>query len=205
MVERLARAGLRDGRVLRAMAAVPRELLVAEALRGRAYREDERLPIGDGQTISAPRTVAVMSAALELAGDERVLEVGTGSGYQAAILALLACRVDTVERVDWLARRAREALAAFGLTNVAVHEGDGTRGWPLRAPYDAIVVTAGGPRIPEPLLEQLAPGGRLVGPFGSRDGQVLVRVRRTRAGRFEREALARCRFVDLLGANGWAA
>lgn len=205
MVQRLARDGLRDARVLAALRAVPRDVLVPEVLRGRAYREDEALPIGEGQTISAPRTVAAMTAALGLRGPERVLEIGTGSAYQAAVLAELCRRVDSVERVPMLAARAREALRALGARNVVVHEGDGTQGRPADAPFDAIVVTAGGPRIPVALLEQLAPGGRLVGPFGERGEQQLVRVRRNPAGRFEREILGPARFVDLVGAGGWAA
>jgi protein-L-isoaspartate(D-aspartate) O-methyltransferase len=205
MVERLAHDGLRDARVLRALRAVPRDLLVPEALQGRAYREDEALPIGEGQTISAPRTVAAMTAALRLRGPETVLEIGTGSAYQAAVLSKLCARVVSVERVPALAARAREALAGLGISNVTIHEGDGSCGRPSEAPFDAIVVTAGGPRIPVDLLQQLAPGGRLVGPFGARDGQWLVRIRRAETGLFEREILGACRFVDLVGVGGWAA
>ena len=205
MVGRLARAGLRDRRVLRALASVPRDQLVPEALVGRSYREDEALPIGEGQTISAPRTVAAMTAALGLQGHETVLEVGTGSGYQAAVLSRLCARVISVERVSALARRARESLARLGASNVVVHEGDGSCGRPADAPFDAIVVTAGGPRLPVALLEQLAYGGRLVGPFGARREQTLLRVRRRRTGLYEREVLGPCRFVDLVGAGGWVA
>ncbi len=203
MVERLAAAGVRDARVLAALAAVDREALVPEALRHQAHY-DRALPIGDGQTISAPGVVAAMSEALELRGGESVLEIGTGSGYQAAVLARLAGRVVSVERIPRLADRARSALDALGVTNVVVHLGDGTRGRPGDAPFDAIVVTAGGPAVPAPLLEQLAEGGRLVGPFGARGRQRLVRVRRGRE-RFEQEILGECRFVDLVGDNGWAA
>ena len=205
MVARLAGGGLADRRVLAALRAVPRDLLVAEALQARAYREDEALPIGEGQTISAPRTVAAMTAALELEGHETVLEIGTGSAYQAAVLARLCRRVISVERVAGLAGRARDSPSMLGVENVVVHEGDGSCGRPTDAPFDAIVVTAGGPRIPLALLEQLAPGGRLVGPFGARKEQLLVRIRRTGTGLFEREILGRCRFVDLVGAGGWAA
>jgi protein-L-isoaspartate(D-aspartate) O-methyltransferase len=203
MLERLARGGIRDARVLEALASVPRHTLVPEALGHRAY-DEAPLPIGAGQTISAPGTVAAMSAALALAGPEKVLEIGTGSAYQAAVLARLAARVISIERVPALASRARRALDRMGVTNVVVHLGDGTRGWPPEAPYDAIVVTAGGPEIPEPLLAQLAPGGRLVGPFGARGRQQLVRVRRDAAGRVHApEVLGAARFVDLVGEHGW--
>jgi len=203
MVERLRGAGVRDRRVLAAFESVHRHALVPEALADAAYR-DVALPIGGGQTISAPGVVAAMTQALALRGSETVLEVGTGSGYQAAILARLAARVVSVERLPSLAARARSALDRLGVTNVVVHLGDGSLGRPADAPYDAIVVTAGGPEVPAPLLDQLGPGGRLVGPFGERDGQVLLRVRRTPEGGFRREALGRCRFVDLVGENGWA-
>jgi protein-L-isoaspartate(D-aspartate) O-methyltransferase len=203
MVERLAKAGIRDARVLAAFAAVPRHLLVPEALQDQAYR-DTALPIGDGQTISAPNVVAAMSEALELRGGESVLEIGTGSGYQAAILSQLAARVVSVERVQRLAASARRTLDRLGIANVVVYWGDGTRGRPSDAPFDAIVVTAGGPNVPEPLLAQLAPGGRLVGPFGGRDEQRLLRVRRTGAHAYQEELLGRCRFVDLVGDHGWS-
>lgn len=204
MVERLRGRGLRDPRVLEAMGAVARHRLVPEALRHRAY-DDRPLPIGERQTISAPEVVAVMTEALGLRGDETVLEIGTGSAYQAAVLARLAARVISVERIPSLANRARSALDALGVTNVIVQLGDGTRGWPALAPYAAVVVTAGGPDVPAPLLAQLAPGGRLVGPFGSRGAQELLRVRKGPAGRLVRESLGPCRFVDLLGDHGWAA
>ncbi|MEN8159028.1 MAG: protein-L-isoaspartate(D-aspartate) O-methyltransferase [Myxococcota bacterium] len=203
MVERLARSGIRDRRVLDALGAVPRHLLVPDALGHRAY-EEAPLPIGSGQTISAPGTVAAMSAVLALEGHEQVLEIGTGSAYQAAVLSQLAERVVSVERVPALASRARRALDRLGVTNVVVHLGDGTRGWPADAPYDAIVVTAGGPEIPAPLLEQLAPGGRLIGPFGARGAQRLMRVRREPQGRLRSpEVLGEAKFVDLVGDHGW--
>jgi protein-L-isoaspartate(D-aspartate) O-methyltransferase len=204
LAERLAADGIRDERVLGAIASVPRHLLIAEALSHQAY-EDVAIPIGEGQTISAPGIVAAMSEALELTGKERVLEVGTGSAYQAAILARLAERVISIERLPALATRARSALDRLGVRNVVVYLGDGTRGWPAESPFDAIVVTAGGPEVPAPLLEQLAPGGRLVGPFGRRGAQSLVRVRRAADGRLAREALGACRFVDLIGEHGFRA
>jgi protein-L-isoaspartate(D-aspartate) O-methyltransferase len=203
MVERLAGAGITDARVLEAFGAVPRHALIPEALHAQAY-QDCALPIGAGQTISAPGIVAAMSQALELSGSETVLEVGTGSGYQAAILARLAARVVSIERVPRLAASARRTLDRLGVSNVVVYLGDGTRGRPDAAPYDAIVVTAGGPSVPEPLLEQLAKGGRLVGPFGDRAEQRLLRIRRGAAGSFDEEVIGRCRFVDLIGAHGWA-
>jgi protein-L-isoaspartate(D-aspartate) O-methyltransferase len=203
MLERLAQGGIRDPRVLEALAAVPRHTLVPEALGHRAY-DEAPLPIGAGQTISAPGTVAAMSAALALSGAEKVLEIGTGSAYQAAVLSRLAARVISIERVPALASRARRALDGMGITNVVVQLGDGTRGWPSEAPYDAIVVTAGGPEIPEPLLAQLGAGGRLIGPFGPRGKQQLMRVRRDLAGRLQApEPLGAARFVDLVGEHGW--
>ncbi len=204
MVERLAARGIADPRVLEAFRDVPRHLLVSEALRGRAYH-DVALPIGEGQTISAPGVVAAMTQALALEGHETVLDVGTGSGYQAAILSRLAARVVSIERVGRLAAVARRALDRLGVSNVVVYLGDGSLGRPADAPYDAIVVAAGGPGVPRPLLEQLRPGGRLVGPFGGRKEQRLVRVERGGDGAFHREVIGRCRFVDLVGAHGWAA
>jgi protein-L-isoaspartate(D-aspartate) O-methyltransferase len=201
MVQRLARAGVSDPRVLEAFAQVARHRLLPEALVGQAYR-DTALPIGEGQTISAPSVVAAMSEALELVGHETVLEVGTGSAYQAAILARLAARVISIERVPRLAARARRSLDELGVHNVLVYLGDGSRGRPSEAPFDAIVVTAAGPTVPEPLLAQLAVGGRLVGPFGERAEQQLLRIRRTARHRFTRELIGRCRFVDLVGAHG---
>ena len=205
MVERLAAGGLSDPRVMAALEAVPRHRLIPDALSGKAYDENAALPIGEGQTISAPAIVAAMSAALELRGDEEVLEIGTGSGYQAAVLSRLAARVVSIERVPRLAASARSALDRLGVSNVIVYLGDGTAGRPNDAPFDAIVVTAGGPEVPPPLLEQLAPGGRLVGPFGTREEQQLLRIRRAEDGALSQELLGRCRFVDLLGTHGWAA
>jgi protein-L-isoaspartate(D-aspartate) O-methyltransferase len=202
MALRLARGGVSDPRVLDAFAQVPRHRLLPEALAGQAYR-DTAIPIGDGQTISAPSVVAAMSQALALEGHETVLEVGTGSAYQAAILARLAARVISIERVPRLAAQARRNLDALGVTNAVVYLGDGSRGRPGDAPFDAIVVTAAGPSVPEPLLAQLAVGGRLVGPFGERDEQQLLRIRRVDRERYTQELIGRCRFVDLVGAHGW--
>lgn len=204
LVERLAANGIRDARVLDAISSVPRHLLIADALSHQAY-EDAAIPIGEGQTISAPGIVAAMTEALELTGEETVLEIGTGSAYQAAILARLVARVISVERIPALATRARTALDRLGVQNVVVYLGDGTRGRPADGPFEAIVVTAGGSDVPAPLLEQLAPGGRLVGPFGARSAQTLVRVRRARDGSFAREELGACRFVDLIGEHGFRA
>jgi protein-L-isoaspartate(D-aspartate) O-methyltransferase len=202
MVEQQLRArGIADERVLAAMAAVPRELFLPEDMRLHAY-EDGALPIGHGQTVSQPFIVATICALLELEGSERVLDVGTGSGYQAAVLAELAAEVVTVERIPELAQRARLALEEAGNANVDVLVGDGSRGRPERAPYDAIAVAAAAPRIPQALLAQLAVGGRLVVPLGTRGGQDLVVVERTATGSRERRSVA-CRFVPLLGDEGF--
>jgi len=205
MVERLAAAGVEDRQVLDALEAVPRHQLVPSALADSAYAEHRALPIGEGQTISAPAIVAAMTAALELTGCEKVLEIGTGSGYQAAVLSRLADRVISIERLPSLAARARTSLDRLGVSNVVVYLGDGSSGRPAEAPFDAIIVTAGGPDVPPPLLAQLAQGGRLVGPFGDREEQRLIRVRRCDDGGLAREVLGRCRFVDLVGTHGWAA
>jgi protein-L-isoaspartate(D-aspartate) O-methyltransferase len=203
MAEDLAHMGIADPRVLAAMARVPRHRFVPEPQRRFAYA-DGPLPIGDGQTISQPYMVAAMTEALRLGGAERVLEVGTGSGYQCAVLAELAREVVTVERISELSERAGAVLADLGYTNVVRVVGDGTLGAPEHSPYDAIVVTAGAPAAPEPLLAQLADGGRLVVPEGGRGIQTLVRY--TRRGRnIHTEALMQCMFVPLIGRHGWSA
>ncbi len=195
--------GVRDARVLAAMRSVPRHRFVPPELVPHAY-EDTPLPIGEHQTISQPYMVAVMSEALALSGDApRVLEVGTGSGYQAAVLAAMGARVISLERLPALALRARGVLADLGLGDrVRVVEGDGTLGWPAEGPYDGIVVTAGAPQIPRPLIAQLALGASLVLPIGEQDVQTLVRLRRGEQGLIE-HYLGECRFVRLHGAYGW--
>jgi protein-L-isoaspartate(D-aspartate) O-methyltransferase len=204
MVERqLAGRGIFDERVLEAFQSVPREAFVPRELAEQAYR-DAPLPIGQDQTISQPYIVALMTEALQLQGNERVLDVGTGSGYAAAVLSRVAREVFTVERLEALATAARERLERLGYGNVHVLHGDGTLGWPAHAPYDAIAVAAGGPRIPQALLEQLAPGGRLVIPVGPDEAsQVLTRVTRVVANGFRVEQLIDVRFVPLIGAQGW--
>jgi protein-L-isoaspartate(D-aspartate) O-methyltransferase len=203
MVEAQRRTGeIGDERVLAAMASVPRECFVPSHLRDEAYVE-RALPIGSGQTISQPMVVALMTDALELDPGDRVLEIGTGSGYQAAVLRRLVSRVVTVERIPELAAQAEEILGDLGIDGVEVHRGDGTLGWFDGAPYDAIVVTAGGPRVPETLLRQLADGGRLVMPVGPRGDERLLRVRRTGATT-TREDLGPVAFVPLVGHEGWA-
>ncbi len=204
MVEDQLRArGIRDERVLAAMARVPRELFVPGELRTYAY-DDEALPIGFGQTISQPYMVARICGELELKGGERVLDVGTGSGYQAAVLAELAGEVHSVERLLELAERAREALATAGYAKrVHVHVGDGTKGLPEQAPFAAIAVAAAAPGLPATLYAQLAPRGRLVVPIGRRRGQFLQVIVRSPAGPAVRRTVP-CRFVPLLGEEGFA-
>jgi protein-L-isoaspartate(D-aspartate) O-methyltransferase len=204
MVNRqLAARGIRDPDVLEAMSIVPREAFVPAGQAKFAYA-DSPLPIGRGQTISQPYIVALMTEALELAPDERVLEIGTGSGYAAAVLSRIAKEVYTVERHLKLARTAEIRFEQLGYDNIQVHVGDGTLGWREHAPYDAIVVTAGGPEVPGALLDQLAVDGRLVIPVGGRpDIQKLVRVRRNGEQGYQRENLGSVRFVPLVGEAGW--
>lgn len=192
---------VKDTRVLEAMRRIPRERFVPDGERYAAY-QNYPLPIGYGQTISQPLIVGLMTQALLLTGCERVLEVGTGSGYQTALLSLLATSVVTVERLVPLARRADEVLVELGYENIVVHAVDETVGWPESAPYDAIIVTAAAPEVPLALLEQLAPGGRLVIPVGSRNLQELVRIIKTPEGAI-RHNLGPCRFVPLLGTDAW--
>jgi protein-L-isoaspartate(D-aspartate) O-methyltransferase len=199
--EQIASRGIRDLRVLNAMSKVPRHLFVEEALHGQAHN-DYPLPIGEKQTISQPYMVALMTEALELKGDERVLEIGTGSGYQAAILAELAEWVYSIERIRSLANKARKLLDELNCYNVEIRVSDGTQGWKEKAPYQAITVTAGAPEIPQPLLDQLIPGGRLVVPVGDAFSQTLVRVIRTKGG-FKQEDMGGCHFVKLIGEHGW--
>lgn len=204
MVERdIASRGVRDSHVLEAMRTVPREAFVPASWREQAY-DDRPLPIDAGQTISQPYIVALMCEALQLTGDERVLEIGTGSGYAAAVLSRLAAQVDTVERIAELAEGAARVLSELNVSNVRVHCADGTLGWPDAAPFDAITVTAGGPVVPTALLAQLAPGGRLVMPVGSNRGwQDLVRVTRAGPDDFRTESLCEVAFVPLMGTQGW--
>ena len=202
MVERqLRKRDIRSPRVLEAMNSVPRHLFVPSEHIGDAYA-DTPLPIGVGQTISQPFMVAAMADALLLAGSEKVLEIGAGSGYQAAVLSLLAREVIAIESQPSLAEAARARLSRLGYNNVRVETGDGSLGWPPDAPYDAILVTAAAPYVPPPLLEQLADGGRLVIPVGPAKQQELLRVIK-REGRITRESLFACRFVPLLGRFGW--
>jgi protein-L-isoaspartate(D-aspartate) O-methyltransferase len=201
VAEQLRGRDIVDERVLRAMAAVPRELFVQEGERRRAY-DDAALPIGGGQTISQPYMVARICEALGLSGAERVLDVGTGSGYQAAVLAELAAEVFTIERLPELAAEARERLAAAGYERVQVHVGDGTLGFPERAPYDAIAVAAAAPGFPQTLYEQLKPRGRLVVPVGSARGQRLEVAVRSPEGPAMIHSVP-CRFVPLVGAEGF--
>jgi protein-L-isoaspartate(D-aspartate) O-methyltransferase len=202
LVEALQQGGIRDLAVLRAFDEVPRHIFVPTGMRHRAY-EDSALPIGQGQTISQPSMHARYLELLRLTGNEKVLEIGTGSGYQTALLAHLASQVFSIERVAPLLERARDAIRQTGARNVSVLVGDGTLGWRDYGPYDAILVTAGAPDIPRPLAEQLAEGGRLLIPLGGREEQMLTLI--TRCGEaLERRDIAPARFVPLVGTFGWA-
>jgi protein-L-isoaspartate(D-aspartate) O-methyltransferase len=199
--DQIAARGVRDSKLLAAMNDIPRHLFMDQTLWRRAY-EDHPLPIGNGQTISQPYMVAIMTDALGLTGAEKVLEIGTGSGYQTAILAKLADWVFSIERLPELSRKAQGVLEKLKIFNVNLEVGDGTKGWPAEAPYDAIIVTAGAPTTPQPLVDQLAEGGRLVVPVGQRGIQSLMRITR-RGERLIKEDLGGCRFVDLIGEHGW--
>jgi len=201
--EQLIPRGITDPRVLQAMGRIPRHLFVAEPLRVQAYG-DFSLPIGEGQTISQPYIVALMTELLELSGPEKVLEVGTGCGYQSAVLATLCDQVYTVERIKPLLARARKNFDRLGLYNILSKADDGTAGWPEHAPFDRIIVTAAGPEVPEPLVNQLADPGRMVMPVGDRQGQVLVLVRKEEGGITVRE-VEEVKFVKLVGEHGWEA
>ena len=201
--DQLRRRGIFDAGVLQAMSTVPRECFVPQSYRHEAY-EDWPLPIGYGQTISQPFTVAFMAQALQLVGGEKVLEIGTGSGYAAAILAGVAREVHTVERIPELAEKARQRLAHLGFQNIHVHTSDGTLGWVDQSPYEAIVVTAGANQLPSGLVDQLADGGRLVIPIGKQPtSQILYRFHR-HADHLEKEVMGPFAFVPLVGKDGWS-
>jgi protein-L-isoaspartate(D-aspartate) O-methyltransferase len=199
--EQLRRRGIHDQRLLAVMANIPRHSFVSSDYQLAAY-EDRPFPIGEGQTISQPYMVAVMTQSLELKGDERVLEIGTGSGYQTAILAEMAKTIFTIERIQELLLRAQKILQELGYENIFFLTGDGTKGWPEKAPFDGIIVTAGAPEIPQTLTSQLAEGGRLVIPVGPRYTQTLYKVTRKR-NQFTEEDLTGCVFVPLVGDFGW--
>lgn len=203
MVEtQIVRRNISDQAVLAALLKTPRHLFVDEGLLPHAYA-DASLPIGEKQTISQPFMVAAMTEALGLKGGERILEIGTGSGYQTAVLAHLVSRVYTIERIPALAGRARRVFDQLRLTNINLKVGDGTIGWKDHAPFDGIIVTAGGPEVPTDFLEQLAVGAPLIAPVGPRDQQKLLRLIRMEDGSFSREELMDCRFVPLIGEKGW--
>lgn len=193
--------GIRDKAVLNAMRTVPRHLFVDGSTQNRAY-DDMALPIGEGQTISQPYMVAVMTELLGLTGKEKVLEIGTGSGYQAAVLAHLAKEVFTIERIASLAEKAEQRFRDLAYFNIHVKIGDGTLGWPEKAPFDGIIITAGSPKMPDPLKEQVSENGIIVIPVGSRYSQQLLRIKKTESG-FEEEYHTPCVFVPLIGEHGW--
>ena len=201
--EQIVSRGIKDPRVIAAMKKVPRHLFVEEALQSQAYN-DHPLPIGEKQTISQPYMVAILTEALQLKEKGKVLEIGAGSGYQTAILAELAEKVFSIERIRSLAIKARQLLYELGYFNVEIKIFDGTHGWVEETPFDAIIVTAGAPDIPQPLLDQLAMDGRLVIPVGDAYVQDLMRVTKTKEG-IKKEDLGGCRFVKLIGKYGWEA
>jgi protein-L-isoaspartate(D-aspartate) O-methyltransferase len=199
--EQVVARGIKNPRLLAAMRKIPRHLFVDPGLLPRAY-DDSSLPIGEKQTVSQPYMAARMTDALDLSGEEKVLEIGTGSGYQSALLAEMSFNVFSVEKIRALAIKARAVLDRLQYHNIAIQVGDGTIGWPEHSPFDAIMVTAGAPDLPRPLIEQLNVGGRLVIPVGDDESQVLVRVTR-HPSKFEEEQLGDCRFVKLWGKFGW--
>ncbi len=202
MVEnQIIRRNIKDPRVIAVMKKIPRHLFVPENYRSQAY-EDHPVPIEEKQTISQPYIVALMTEALRLKGNERVLEIGTGSGYQTAILAELADKVFTIERIELLHRKAKERLDKMGYKNIFYRLGDGTMGWPEEAPFDCILVSAGAPALPQPLVDQLAMGGRMIIPVGDKLSQELVLVERVPEG-IRKSFLGGVRFVDLVGKWGW--
>jgi protein-L-isoaspartate(D-aspartate) O-methyltransferase len=201
MVEGIASRGVKDRRVLDAMAKVPRHLFVPEEFRERSY-EDKPCPIGAGQTISQPTIVAMMTEQLNLTPSSKVLEVGTGSGYQTAILCELAGSVYSIERLPMLAERATKELASLGYKNVKIRVGDGSSGWPEEAPFHAVIAAASAPLLPEPLILQLAEKGRLVLPIGEPDNQMLLAVEKSE-GRIMARDICKCLFVPLVGRHGW--
>jgi protein-L-isoaspartate(D-aspartate) O-methyltransferase len=203
MVERqIIARGITDPRVIEAMGRIPRHLFVSEDLIESAYG-DFPLPIGEGQTISQPYIIAEMTQTLELKGNERVLEIGTGSGYQAAVLAEIVFRVYTIERNNTLFLRTRKLFDKLKYHNIVARYSDGTQGWKEESPFDAIMVTAAAERVPQPLIDQLGPGGRLVMPVGSHFTQDLIRVEKDKDGNLLSRNLGGCRFVKLIGQHGW--
>jgi protein-L-isoaspartate(D-aspartate) O-methyltransferase len=201
--EQLIRRGIKDERVLSAMREIPRHLFVEEALAHKAYG-DHPLPIGEKQTISQPYMVAIMTEALELQGHERVLEIGTGSGYQTAVLCRLCAKVYSIERIRTLAERSQRTLDTLGFRNYIIRVGDGTHGWQEEAPFDGILVTAGAPLIPDPFKKQLDDGGRLLIPVGDEYSQMLKRITR-KSDNYVQENITGCVFVKLIGNYGWRA
>ena len=199
--EQIVARGIKDPRVIEALKKIPRHLFVEEALQGQAYT-DHPLPIGEKQTISQPYMVALMTEALQLTGKEKVLEIGAGSGYQTAVLAEVAKAVFSIERILALTLRARKLLEDLGYGNAEIKFSDGTQGWVEESPFDGIIVTAGAPDVPQPLVDQLAMGGRLVIPVGDAYVQDLLRITKTEEGT-RREDLGGCRFVKLIGRYGW--
>ena len=199
--DQLVTRGIKNERVLQVMGKIPRHLFIEEALAGEAYN-DHPVPIGEKQTISQPYIVALMTEALELKRDENTLEIGTGSGYQTAILAELSSRVYTIERIEFPLMNARKILAKLGYTNILFKIFDGTTGWREYAPFDTIMVTAGAPDLPKPLIDQLADNGRMVIPIGDRYSQELIKIIR-KGKSLKQKNLGGCRFVNLIGIHGW--